>query len=444
MQKTGSCKPLVCLSLFAVATLVGCGGPSEDPSEGFSVAPAENVAEIAVQASNAPTTLPGTWPQWRGPDRSGVSRETGLLESWPSDGPPLLWSATDVGKAYSTVAVMSGRLYSMGERDSEEWVFALDAEDGSEIWATKTGGDYDNDYGGGPRSTPTVFDGSVYTLGATGSLSALDAADGSIRWQVDILERFGGANIGWGLSESPLVVGDLLFVATGSADGSIVALDRGDGSVVWQSAGMADAPSYASAIPVGDGDARQLVYVTADALVGIRLLDGTPLWRYTDAANHVANCTTPIYDAGHIFVSSGYDTGGARLTLAAEGPGSSVSEDWVTGDMMNHHGGVVLWDGHLYGFTEHELACVDFETGETRWIDPSIGKGSVTAADGKLYVLAEEGAVALVEATPDEYCEISAFEIPTDGDPAWGHPVIANGRLYLRLRNEIRCYDISG
>jgi outer membrane protein assembly factor BamB len=367
-----------------------------------------------------------------------------LLAAWPPGGPPLVWTALGVGKAYSSVAVVGDVLYSMGERDDEEWVFALDARDGSELWATRTGGNYDNDYGGGPRSTPTVVDGRVYTLGPTGALSCLGAADGAIAWQTNVLERFDAENLGWGLSESPLVVGELLFVATGSAEGSVVAFDRTSGEIVWQSRGLDDRPSYASAIVVDTGDVRQLVYVTESAAVGIRLLDGRPLWRHEKAMNDVANCTTPIHHDGSVFVTSGYDTGGARLRLAAEGAGVSMAEEWFTEDMSNHHGGVVLLDGYLYGYSGDELTCIDYATGETRWRDDSVGKGSLVAADGSLYVLGEDSVMGLVAATPEGYREISRFGLGIYEEPSWGHPVVAGGRLFLRLRTEIRCYDIRG
>jgi outer membrane protein assembly factor BamB len=398
----------------------------------------------SARARSAGKRPAGDWPQWRGSDRSGVSPETGLLKQWPPGGPPLVWKATDLGSGYSSVAIHQGRAYTMGKSEEFQWVFALDLADGSQLWKRKIGMDYDNDKGGGPRGTPTVVDDALYLLSATGDLWCLAAADGTPRWQVNVLEQFGGENPKWGLSESPLVEGDLVIVNSGSPQGSLVAFDRRDGKLVWQSSELKDEAAYASAVPVTVGDVRQVLHFTGQAAVGVRASDGKLLWRYEKVANDTANCATPVVHDGYAFFTSGYDTGAALLHLTPQGEGAAAEEVYFTRDMMNHHGGVVLVGDHLYGFSGSILTCLDFMTGRMRWQDRSVGKGSIAAADGMLYLFSEGGAVGLAQATPEGYREVSRFQIPL-GTPrkTWAHPVIAGGRLYLRNRSELLCYDVK-
>jgi outer membrane protein assembly factor BamB len=380
------------------------------------------------------------WPQWRGPDRSGVSNDTGLLKTWPSDGPPLLWQAT-VGKGYSSVAISNGVLYTLGERHDAEWVVAVNTADGQQLWTRQIGPDYDNDKGGGPRSTPTVVGDRMYVLGASGDLQCLATKDGEPVWQTNILQRSGGENLKWGISESPLVDGDHVIVITTDPDGAIIAFDRHTGKVAWRSTEVTDAPGYASALLVDVGGVRQVVHFTDRATVGVRAADGKLLWRYEKAANDTANCTTPLYRDGHVFLTSGYDTGAALLKLTSAGNETKAEEVYFTRDMMNHHGGVVLVGNHVYGFSNANLACLDFMTGKEMWRDRSVGKGSLTAADGMLYLLSEKGVIALARATPEGYEEISRFEIEAEGY-TWAHPVVSGGRLYIRNRSQLLCYDV--
>lgn len=378
------------------------------------------------------------WPQWRGPDRSGVSRETGLASSWPEGGPRLVWKVTGAGQGYSSVAVVAGRV----EVEDAEHLLAFDAADGHLLWKLRIGADFDDSRGGGPRSTPTVVGDRLFVLGAGGDLWSV-SLDGKGVWHVPILERFKTENITWGLSESPLVDGDKVIVATGSAKGSIVAFDRKTGEVVWQSGGLKDEPGYASAIAVDVGGVRQVVHFTAQAAAGVRLSDGAVLWRHAKAANRTANCTTPVFDGDRVFVTSAYDTGGALLELKAEGKSTSAREVYFTRDMQNHHGGVVLVGGQLYGFSDSILTCIDFATGEPRWRERSVGKGSLIAADGKLFLLSESAVVGLVEATPAGYRELGRFTIERDSRPSWAHPALADGRLYIRNGDAIYCYDVK-
>jgi outer membrane protein assembly factor BamB len=404
------------LAAAALAVLVGCS-PPEEPSFGSD------------------------WPQWRGPDRSGVSTETGLLETWPPEGLEASWVATGLGRGFSSVAVADGVVYTMGQRDDAEWTIALDARDGSELWATRTGESFDSRRGDGPRATPTVVDDLVYSFGPDGDLWALSTEDGAAVWHLNVLERFDGKRPSWGLSESPLVDGDLVIVATGSSEGSIVAFDRHDGTIVWQSAGMTDRPGYASAVIADVGGVRQAIYFTDESLNGIRLDDGRPLWRYERVANTHANCATPVVHDNHVLATSSYDTGAALLRLEPDGDGTRAEEVWFTREMKNQHGGVVLVDDHVYGFDNEILTCLDWRTGERKWRHRSMGKGALTAADGLLYVLTERGTLVLIEANPERYVERAKMFVET-AKSSWAYPVISGGRLYVRIHDQLRCFDI--
>ena len=412
--------------VIALLAAVGCGGGSSAP----------------VSAARG-DLLPGDWPQWRGPDRTGVSPDTGLLAKWPTGGPPLLWKATNIGSGYATVAIADGRVFTLGDRDDAEFIVALDESNGQEIWSHRIGDEYDNSKGGGPRSTPTVVGDLLYTLSAHGDLWCLSTDDGTPRWHVNILEKFGTENIKWGLSESPLVDGKLVVVITGSPEGSIVAFDRDSGEIVWQSAGVTDEPGYASAIVATVGSVRQIIHFTDEATVGIRASDGELLWRYETASNSTANCATPLFHEDQVFVTSGYDTGAALLQLTSNDSGTTAEEVYFTRDMMNHHGGVVLVDGYVYGFSGSNLTCLDLKTGEQKWRHRSVGKGSITAADGMLYLVSEKNKVGLVRATPEGYQEISRFSTESKSSKSWAHPVVSGKRLYIRNRDDLLCYDIA-
>jgi outer membrane protein assembly factor BamB len=257
----------------------------------------------------------GEWPQWRGPNRDGVSKETGLLKQWPAGGPPLAWKATGAGRGYSSFAVSNNRLYTMGLRGDREYVIAFDVATGKEVWATANGKAFRNDRGDGPRGTPTVDGDKLYALGGNGDLSCLEARTGRTVWTMNVLEKFGGSNIVWGISESPLVVGDKLLVNAGGPNASIVALSKRDGSLLWKS--QSDRAGYSSAIPLMAGGINQVVFFTSTRALGLDLRDGRLLWEYPRAANNVANAATPVVRANRVFISSDYGTGGGLVEIKA-------------------------------------------------------------------------------------------------------------------------------
>ncbi len=377
------------------------------------------------------------WPQWRGPNRDGISKETGLLKQWPAEGPSLVWKASGAGGGYSSFSVANGKLYTMGLRGDREYVIAFDVATGKEAWSTPHGSAFRNDRGDGPRGTPTVDGDRVYALGGSGDLTALDARTGKIAWSKNVLKEFGGSNITWGISESPLVLGNKVLVNAGGPGASIVALNKADGALIWKS--QSDRAGYSSAIPVELNGTTQVVFFTAQRAVGLDAKDGRLLWEYGRPANNVANVATPIARANRVFISSGYGTGGGVVEIKAD---NKAQEIWFTKDMRNHHSSSVLIGDYLYGFSEAILTAMRFDTGEIAWRDRSVGKGSLVYADGNLYCFSENGVVGLVEATPDGYKEKGRFRLAQGNLPTWTHPVVVGGRLYLRDQDTIYAYDV--
>lgn len=391
------------------------------------------------------STFADNWPQFRGPLRDGRSAETGLLKSWPDGGPKLLWTSKEAGIGFSGPAVVGNRLFTMGMDENEEFVLCMNVQDGKRLWRVKNGPTYKNSYGDGPRCTPTVDADRIYAQGASGDLCCLKLDTGQEIWRMNILEKFEASNIQWGISESPLVEGSLLIVTPGGKKGTIVALDKMTGATVWTSKdpwgdGTEEA-GYASPIAFTVGSLRQVATFTAQGAIGVRLADGKFLWRYDKVANGTANIATPVFHQDQIFYSSNYGTGCALLQLKDDG---TPNEIYFNKNLKNHHGGVVLHEGHVYGYDDSTLVCLEWSTGKQKWKDRSVGKGSITFAEGLLYVLSENGVMGLVRATPTEYQEVSRFKLPNLSDkPTWTYPVLANGRLYLRDQEQMHCYEIK-
>ena len=378
------------------------------------------------------------WPQWRGPNRDGISKETGLLKQWPATGPALVWKATGAGGGYSSLAISGGRIFTMGVRAGRENVIAFDVATGKELWATPHGAVFSNDRGDGPRGTPTVDGDRLYALGGNGDLSCMDTKTGKIVWTLNILQKFGGENPKWGISESPLVIGEKVLVNPGGPNASVMALNKKDGTVIWKT--QSDQAGYSSAMPVQIGGTTQIVFFTDQRALGVDLKDGKFLWSYPKASNNVANVATPIVRGNRVFVSSDYGTGAALVEIKADG---TAQEVYFTKEMRNHHSSSILIGDYLYGFSSGILTAMRFDTGAVAWKDRSVGKGSLVYADGNLYAFSENGVVGLIEATPTGYVEKGRFRIQQDSLPTWTHPVIAGGRLYLRDQNTIYAYDVK-
>ena len=384
----------------------------------------------------------GLWPQWRGPERTGLSTETGLLRQWPADGPSLAWSTSDLGEGYGSVAIQGGRIFVQGTLNNDSTLFCLEESSGRTLWTASLGDRLEHGRGPGPRGTPTIDEDRIYVLTENGDLACLQAADGQTLWHRNILKDFKGENPKWLISESPLVDGNRLIVMPGGDQASLVALDKDTGKTIWTSKDLSDGAGYSSCVVADVHGIRTLLAFTAAAAVGLRAGDGQLLWRYEPVANRTANVATPVVYRDKAFYSSAYGTGCALLQLKADNGSMEAEEVYFNRDMMNHHGGLVLVDGYLYGFSNAILTCMEFETGKVMWKDRSVGKGSVAFADGHLYLFSEKNVVGLAEATTEGYREKGRFEVADQGWPSWAHPVVSGGRLYIRNQGVLNCYDV--
>ena len=386
----------------------------------------------------------GDWPQWRGPNRDAISEETGLLEEWPAEGPPLMWKANGVGGGFSSLSVVNGRIYTLGDLDDGSYAIAFNESDGTLLWKTKIG-----DAGGhrkypGPRSTPTVDGGQIFVLNQYADLVCLDAKDGEKNWSVNLVEDFGGKMMsGWKYSESPLVDGDQLICTPGGRDGTLLALHKNTGKKLWQTSDWTDSAGYSSVIIATIEDTRQYIQLTGRSVAGIDPDSGKILWR-ADRSGKTAVIPTPVVANDIVFVTSGYGVGCNAFRVGKDGNKWSTEELYANKEIANHHGGVVLLDGHVYGSSSGTFRCLQLENGELAYVGRSAGKGATIYADGHLYLRSETGPVALIEATPNGLREKSRFDQPNRSDKrVWAHPVIANGKLYLRDQDLLLCYDVS-
>ena len=385
------------------------------------------------------------WPQWQGPDRTRISKETGLLKEWPAGGPKVIWTANDLGSGYGLMAVAGNRVFLQGARGASSMVIALNRADGKEVWSKALGPvetKMRSDRGAGPRGTPTVDGDRLYVLTENGDLACLKT-DGTAVWQINILKDFGGPQLQWLISESPLIDGPHLVVTPGGPGAGMVKLDKMTGKTVWTAKELSDAAAYSSITVADVQGVRTYMTFTASAGIGVRASDGKLMFRYEQAANRTANVATPVYANNKVFFTSAYGTGGGLVDLTVQNGEVAATEVYFTREMKNHHGGVVLVDGYLYGFNDLILTCLEFATGKMMWRDRSVGKGSVTYADGRLYIQSETNMVGLAEATPSGYSEKGRFEIPDKGMPSWAHPVISDGRLYVRNQDTLLVYDIK-
>jgi outer membrane protein assembly factor BamB len=377
------------------------------------------------------------WYQWRGPNRDGKSLETGLLKSWPAEGPPLAWQTAGAGVGYSSFSSVNGRLYTLGDRGESGFVIALDASTGKQLWATPNGPSYYNSYGSGQRGTPTIDGDRLYALSATGDLACLDTATGRVLWHKDIVREYRGSVPEWGYSESPLVVGDRVIVHAGGPKASIVALNKLTGATLWNS--ESDGAAYSSGVIARVGDVTQAVYFSDHRTLGVDVRDGRLLWSYDRASNGTANIATPIVSGTRVLVSSDYDTGTGLIELSSSG----AREVYFTRNLQSHYSSPVLVGDYLYGLSDSILTAMRFADGTVAWRNRGVGKGSLIYADECLYLYSEDGVVGLAEATPEAYRERGRFRLPGDHPPTWApNPIITNGKLILRNQEQVYAYDV--
>lgn len=396
------------------------------------------VAGLILLAQAAAGAGETDWPQWRGPNRDGVSHEAGWTADWPADGPPVLWQAA-LGKGFSSVAIADGRLYTMGNRGDRDIVWCLDVDTGDPVWRYEypcKEGTYP-----GPRMTPTVHDGRVYTLSREGHLFCLDAASGKVRWSRNVMSEFGvsQAKTSWGLACSPVVHGDAVIFDLGR----VLAFDRKTGRLAWR-AGRAKA-SYASPVVFETGGRNYVTSFNIEGLVLVDLAAEAPAMSYDWTTKWNVNAVTPVVSGDRIFISSGYGHGCALLEVA----GGRLEPVYTSREMRNHCNNSVLWKGHLYGFDGQQgaknarLICMDFDTGEVKWAQPNMPPGGLMIADGKIVAMIDGGQLVVAEASPEGYNELGRAKV-LDGR-CWTYPVLLDGRVYCRSHEgKLVCLDVKG
>jgi len=388
------------------------------------------------------------WPSWRGSDRTDISSETGLLQQWPEKGPKLLWSFEDAGIGYAGVSTSKGKLFTMGARQNKSQLICLDAIKGNELWAVEMGDVLSNGWGDGPRSTPSVDGNFVYAMSAKGDLICVNVTTGKQLWKRSMSE-FGGSIPKWGYAESVLLDGDQLIATPGGKKGALVSLDKKTGKLNWQSAEFTDSAQYSSCIKVHHNDVDQYIQLTMKTVVGIDCKNGKVLWR-TEWPGATAVIPTPIFSEGYVYITSGYNVG---CSLFKIGKNHKVEEVYFNKNMINHHGGVILYKDHVYGYSDRKgWVCQNFKSGETVWTEKSREheKGAIAYADGRFYCFCEkDGTLVLIEASSKGWSEQGRLKFPkftTKRNPRgklWMHPVISNGKMYLRDQELLFCYDVN-
>ena len=405
----------------------------------------DRVRRLAAADLHLPATIVASadWPQWRGPNRDGVSLETGLLDEWPAGGPPVLWKKP-IGRGFSSFAISKDRLFTMDQEAEAECIVCLDVRTGNELWRCRYPNQFDERFGPGPRSTPAVDGDFVYAVGPTGIMHCLRASTGEKIWRRDLLDECQGPPMQYGVSFSPLIEENLVYVMPGGPAGdSVAALEKSTGALAWKS--HDDPASYSSPIAATLGGVRQVLFLTNTELVSISPDGSREFWHYPWKAEGGFNIATPIAFGDYVFLSSGYGKGCALLEVTAGADGApQVGRVYEHNRLRPFFAGPVRWGDHFYGFDQNDLVCMNVRTGSVVWREKTIrefGKGSLLAANGHLIIAGESGRLSLVEATPAGYREKSTCRVSQVR--SWSAPALASGRLFVRDDAQITCFDLS-
>ena len=411
---------------------------------------------MAIFAMTAMGANGQDWPQWRGPDRNGIYKQNGLHLDWSQKKPPLLWTFREAGSGYSASTIAGTTLYCQGAGEGSDFAFALDTKNGNLKWKQNLGPEHVafQNRGNGPRGSITVDGDKLYLIRGGGQIHCLSAADGKMIWQHDFNADFGGVLMsGWGFSESPLVDENLVICAPGSSEGSIMAFDKNSGAVVWKAAELTDKCTYSSPVVATIEGVRQYVVLTEKCIAGLAAKDGALLWKVDAPGFRTAVISTPIIIENSVYVTTGYNFGCILIRLSKSGNTFETETVYANKNMTNHHGGVMLIDGYIYGFSETAgWACQDVKTGENVWTHRSreAGKGSLIAVNDRLILFdMSVGVLTLVAASPDGWKEFGNMPIPertkivTMDNHVWTHPVVAHGKLYVRDHDILFCFDLT-
>lgn len=436
------------LSLYAAVLLLGVVAALTvyvflDKHRHGTQVDAERIKQLATARLSDAASPVNDWPQWRGPNRDGVSTEKGLLEKWPDKGPKELWRQP-VGKGYSSMAVARGRVFTIFQVGADEAICCWNAGDGKEIWRFRYPARYTNSFGDGPRSTPTIAGDHLYAVGGSGIMHCLkafsDKPQGEQIWRKDLLTEFGARNLQWGTCFSALVHGDLVYINPGGSEGkSLAALEKDTGKIRWTSED--DPAGYSSPLAADIAGVKQVVFFTGSGLVAVTPDKGELLWRYPWETSYGANIATPIVVDDYVFISSGYNRGCTVVKIDKTNAGLKASRVYEHKKMSTHFSSCVRFKDHLYGFHDTRLTCMDFRTGKVKWSESGFDKGSLMIVDGSLVILGEYGVVALADASPDSYRERSRFRFSEK--KCWTVPVVSNGLLFIRDEETLCCYDVK-
>jgi outer membrane protein assembly factor BamB len=398
----------------------------------------------AAAACSASADEPAaSWPRFHGPQGANRSAETGLLRQWPEGGPRRLWTARGIGEGFATVAIADDRIYTAGNVNGQTMITALDTN-GQSLWQVPNGAAWTGSQPGS-RGTPTIEGDRLYHEGPLGDVVCLDAKSGRKIWGLNLLQQFGAENITWALAESLLTDGDRLICSPGGPQTAVVALDQRSGQTVWKSPSAGgDRAGYASPTLAVHEGLRMIMTMTSRHAIAVNADNGDLLWQFEHVTPWDENILSPLFHDGHVFISTGHRVGSVLLKVDVRGSKASVQEVWRSTDLDNHHGGVILLDGYLYGSRwTPGWTCLEWKTGRTMYTERGVGKGSLTYADGMLYTLSEGGQMGLVPATPENHTVVSRFQLPVGGEgPVWAHPVVCGGRLYLRHGDFLYAYDV--
>ena len=381
--------------------------------------------------------------QWRGKDRDGIYNEKGLLRSWPETGPTLLWHYDNLGEGHASASVVAhDRIFTSGMTAGKGQIFAFTL-DGKLIWSTTYGDEWTESWPGA-RCTPLIDNSKVYIMSSFGKIVCLSADKGNILWSADMMKDYDGQNIVWGVTENLLIYGDKLICTAGGIKNNVIALNKNTGKLIWSSTGNGEKSAYCSPMLINLPAHKILVTMTEKSILGLDAETGKKIWSYEQVNQYAVHANTPLYSNGYLYCVSGYGCGGVMLKLSADG--TSVEKAWKNTDLDSRMGGVVLLNGRIYGLGDKikGLHCLDWKTGKELAYDKMNGRmGSIISAEGLLYTYDESGEVALVEPTLAGFKKLSGFKVPFGSAQHWAHPVIENGRLYIRHGNSLMVYDIK-
>jgi len=392
------------------------------------------ILALSTVTAQEPTT-------WRGPESTGVYPQTGLLKSWPANGPEIVWHFDELGDGFSSPVFANGKIYLSGAVNNTGYIYALNT-DGKLQWKATYGEEWTENYPG-TRATPSVAGEQLYLYSGNGVITCMNANNGQIIWKKDVMKEFGGQNITWGVTETLVIDGDKLFVTAGGVTNNVIALNRINGQLVWSSKGVGEKSAYCTPLLVKLPSRKLLVTMTEKHIIGLDAQTGALLWSYGQTNEWAVHANTPLFYNNGLFCFSGYGQGGVKLDLNSDG--SQVTKAWFSKKLDSRIGGAVVIDGYIYGSGDNtrDWQCTDWKTGEQKYASQAIGKGNVIAADGMLFCYSEKGELALVPATPQGFNITGKAKVELGSGQQWAHLVINNGLLYVRHGKSLIAYKIK-